>query len=84
MLCEQEGNIINKRQYIATALSPTTRPTLIDGEHPSSSLETAEEVHMMCSDSSFSCSSLPLDIFEPSSFVVKTTTTNEELVTRRS
>ena len=55
LLCEQEGNIINKRQYIATALSPAmSRPTLIDGEHPSSSQETVEEVHMMCSDSEFS------------------------------
>ncbi|KAK1740526.1 hypothetical protein QTG54_008621 [Skeletonema marinoi] len=47
--CEQEGNMINKRQYIATALCPTPHPTSMVDNQPSSSQESAEveEVHMM-------------------------------------
>lgn len=51
LLCEQEGNIINKRQYITTALSPTPCPTLMVGEQSSSSQESVEEVHMILAPS---------------------------------
>lgn len=53
MLCEQEGRIINKREYIETALCPTSRPTSIVGDRqysPHDSVE-AEEVHMMVAPS---------------------------------
>ncbi|KAL7445726.1 hypothetical protein ACHAXM_009895 [Skeletonema potamos] len=49
LLCEQEGNVINKMQYISSALSPA-RPTSMVGDQASSSQESsveAEEVHMM-------------------------------------
>ncbi len=53
LLCEQEGHTINKRQYIATALCPTTRHTSIIGHRPYSPQESAEveEVHLMVAPS---------------------------------
>jgi hypothetical protein len=42
-LCEEEGNVIDKRQYISSVLS---RPASV-GDEKSSSLESTEEVHML-------------------------------------
>lgn len=51
--CEQEGHVIDKRQYIATALSPTLRPNSIVGDRPYSPHESVEveQVHMMVAPS---------------------------------
>lgn len=53
LLCEQEGHIINKRQYIATALCPTPHPTSIVDDRPYSPQDPVEvdEVHMMVAPS---------------------------------
>jgi hypothetical protein len=52
LLCEQEGNVIDKRQYISSALSPD-RPTTMVGDQASSSEKSVEveEVHMMVAPS---------------------------------